>query len=119
MKVYFTMKLKRNRPALGSTKPLIQWVSGALSLGVKRPGREADHLPPSSAAVKNAWRYTSTPNTSSWRGTSLSTGKFYPYLYLYLAISGNSSHYSVQKYLSSLLQNSVTHCFALCNKTSE
>jgi hypothetical protein len=27
-------------------------VSGALSLGVKRPGREADHLPPSSAAVK-------------------------------------------------------------------
>jgi hypothetical protein len=31
------------------------------SLGVKRPGREADHSPPSSAEVKNAWRYTSTP----------------------------------------------------------
>jgi hypothetical protein len=27
---------------------------GALSLGVKRPGREADHLPPSSAEVKNS-----------------------------------------------------------------
>jgi hypothetical protein len=34
---------------------------GALSLGVKRPGREADHSPPSSAEVKNAWNYTSTP----------------------------------------------------------
>jgi hypothetical protein len=34
---------------------------GALSLGVKRPGYEADHSPPSSAEVKNAWSYTSTP----------------------------------------------------------
>jgi len=30
-------------------------------LGVKRPGREADHSPPSNTAVKNAWSYTSTP----------------------------------------------------------
>jgi hypothetical protein len=28
--------------------------------GVKRPGREADHSPPSSAEVTNAWSYTST-----------------------------------------------------------
>jgi hypothetical protein len=34
----------------------------ALSLGVKRPGRKADHSPPSSAEVKNAWSYTSTPS---------------------------------------------------------
>jgi hypothetical protein len=34
-------------------------ISGALSLGVKRPGCDADHLPPSSAEVKNAWIYTS------------------------------------------------------------
>jgi hypothetical protein len=47
--------------ALGPTQPPIQWVPGALSLGVKRPGREADHSPPSSAEVKNAWSYTSTP----------------------------------------------------------
>jgi hypothetical protein len=39
----------------------IQWVPRTLSLGVKRPGREADHSPPSSAEVKNAWSYTSTP----------------------------------------------------------
>jgi hypothetical protein len=31
--------------------------------GVKRPGGEADHSPPSSAEVKNAWSYTFTPPT--------------------------------------------------------
>jgi hypothetical protein len=34
------------------THPLIQWVPGALSLVVKRPGRKTDHSPPSSAEVK-------------------------------------------------------------------
>jgi hypothetical protein len=29
--------------------------------GGKRPWREADYSPPSSAEVKNAWSYTSTP----------------------------------------------------------
>jgi hypothetical protein len=49
--------------------------------GLKRPGREADHSPPSSAEIKNAWSYTSTVTrlydpafieamgTSSWRST--------------------------------------------------
>jgi len=32
-----------------------------VSLGVKRPRREADHSPPSNAEVKNAWSYISTP----------------------------------------------------------
>jgi hypothetical protein len=41
-----------SRPALWPTQPPIQWVPGALSLGVKRQGREADHSPPSSAEVK-------------------------------------------------------------------
>jgi hypothetical protein len=41
------------RPALGFT--------GAPSLGVKRQGREADHLPPASTEVKKMWIYTSTP----------------------------------------------------------
>jgi hypothetical protein len=50
-----------SRTALGPTQPPIQWVPGILSLGVKRPGREADHSPPSSAEVKNAWSYTSAP----------------------------------------------------------
>jgi hypothetical protein len=50
-----------SRPALGPTQPPIQWVPGALSVGVKRLGREADGSPLSSAEVKNAWFYTSTP----------------------------------------------------------
>jgi hypothetical protein len=50
-----------SRTALGSTQPPLQWVAGALSLEVNWPGREADHSPPSSAEVKNAWSYTSTP----------------------------------------------------------
>jgi hypothetical protein len=49
------------RTALGPNQPPIQWVPGALSLGIKWPGREADHSPPSSAEVKNSWTYTSTP----------------------------------------------------------
>jgi hypothetical protein len=38
--------------------------------GIKHLGRKGDHLPPSSAEVKNEWSYTSPPlpNTSSWRG---------------------------------------------------
>jgi hypothetical protein len=31
-------------------------------LGVKRPGREADHSTPSSAEVNNAWSYASIPS---------------------------------------------------------
>jgi len=57
-------------------------VQGALSPGVEREGREADHSPQSSADVKNEWNYASTSplrlhgvvhklaiNTSSRRGT--------------------------------------------------
>jgi hypothetical protein len=50
-----------SRPALGSTQPPIQGVSGDLSPKVKRPGREADHSPPASADVKKMRIYTSTP----------------------------------------------------------
>jgi hypothetical protein len=38
----------------GAIQPSIQWVREALSPeGIKRPGREADHSPPSRAAVKS------------------------------------------------------------------
>jgi hypothetical protein len=43
-----------SRPALGPTQPPVQWVPGVFSPGVKaRPGRDADHSPPSSAEVEN------------------------------------------------------------------
>jgi hypothetical protein len=41
-----------SRTALGPTQPPIQWVPAALSLRVKRLGREGDHSSPSSAEVK-------------------------------------------------------------------
>jgi hypothetical protein len=45
-----------------------------VSLGVKMLAREADHPPPRTDEVKNAWH----PNTSSWRGVMLSTGTTLP-----------------------------------------
>jgi hypothetical protein len=41
-----------SRTALRPTQPPIKWVPGILSLGVKRPGIEADHSPPSRAEFK-------------------------------------------------------------------
>jgi hypothetical protein len=50
-----------SRPTLGPKKPPTQWVPGALTLGLKRLGREADHSPPSTIDVKNVCSYTSVP----------------------------------------------------------
>jgi hypothetical protein len=60
------------RTALGPTQPPIQWIPGALSLEIKRLGREADHSHPSSAEVKE-WveLYLHSPNMPSWRGAQL------------------------------------------------
>jgi hypothetical protein len=60
-KIFFTA----SRPALGPTKPHIEWVPGALSLRVKRPGREADNSLPSSAEVKNGGVIPPLPHMSS------------------------------------------------------
>jgi hypothetical protein len=46
---------------LGPTQPLVQWVPGALCPGVKRPRREADHSPPTSAKVKKTDLYIHSP----------------------------------------------------------
>jgi hypothetical protein len=51
-----------SRPGLGSTQPPIQWVLGALSPGVKRPGREADHSHPASAEDKKMWSIHPLPH---------------------------------------------------------
>jgi hypothetical protein len=48
------------RPAMGPTQPPVQCVPG-LSRGIKRPGRDADPSPTSSAKVKKELSYISTP----------------------------------------------------------
>jgi hypothetical protein len=62
------------RPVVSNVQhiPMTQWgekyyTVEAVSLWVKRTGREADHSPPSSAEVKNACLHLH-PNTHSWRG---------------------------------------------------
>jgi hypothetical protein len=50
-----------SRETLGPTQPLIQWVPAPVTPGVKRPAREVEHSPSSSAEIKNPWSYTSTP----------------------------------------------------------
>jgi hypothetical protein len=47
------------RPALRPTQPPTQWVLDFIPW-VKRPGREADHSPPSSTKVKETWICIST-----------------------------------------------------------
>jgi hypothetical protein len=59
MTLYFSTL---SRLALGLTQPPIQWVPGALSLGVKQQGREADQSPPVIAEVKKLYIYINTPS---------------------------------------------------------
>jgi hypothetical protein len=55
--------------------------TGDLSLRVKWPGREADHSPPSSAEVKKAWIYISTPQYAFMAWCLVKAqGKLYLYL---------------------------------------
>jgi hypothetical protein len=59
-----------SRPALGPNHPPLQWLSGALFLGAKRPGREADNL---HLVLRSRMRgaIPPLPNTSSWRDAQL------------------------------------------------
>jgi hypothetical protein len=57
----FFFSPQRPRP----TQPPIQWLPGALSPGIKRQVREADHSPPVSAEVKNGAIHPLSHN-SSW-----------------------------------------------------
>jgi hypothetical protein len=54
-----------SRPALGPHPASCTMGTGCF-LGVKRPGRGADHLPPPSAEVENEYCYTSTPHLGPW-----------------------------------------------------
>ena len=53
-----TMEVPKNSQP---TQPPIQWVPGALSLGMEQPGQETDQSPPSKANGKNEWANTCIP----------------------------------------------------------
>jgi hypothetical protein len=85
--------LHRVQNGSGVHQPPIQWVPGALSLGVKRPLHEADHSPPSSSEVKE-WveLYLHSLNMPSWRGAPLKHGDNFTF-YLYLTHIRNSWYF--------------------------
>jgi len=56
-----------SRLALRPIQTPTQWIPGALSPGVKWLQREADHVPPSRAGIKNRGALLPLPHTSSWR----------------------------------------------------
>jgi hypothetical protein len=67
------VRFRQGQTDSGATQPLIQWIPGTLSPGVKRMGHEANHPPKPSAEVKTRLNYTSITHTSSWSGACLST----------------------------------------------
>jgi hypothetical protein len=88
-----------SRPALGSTQPPIQLVPGAFSPGIKRPGREADHSPPTNAEVKKTSERRSIhplPHTPSWGSAYLVKYSynftFLPYRYGKVLENGSTVH---------------------------
>jgi hypothetical protein len=75
-----------SRPALGLTEPHLQWIAGALSLGVKWSGRDAYHSPPSSVEVRMCGAIPPFPQHSfmAWCAVKKAQGQLYFYLYLAL-----------------------------------
>jgi hypothetical protein len=53
--------LQNVKTGCGAHPPSHQMDTGVPYPGVKQPGREANHSPPSSADIKNAWSCNSTP----------------------------------------------------------
>jgi hypothetical protein len=56
-------RLKKNAKKLNSEQPVFESRVNALSPGVKRPKREAEHSLPASAKVKKIWIYTVCPGS--------------------------------------------------------
>jgi hypothetical protein len=60
---YIMLSFERICVSMGVVRHPVSYLVGTRDSfpGVKRPGREADHSPPSSAEVKNTWSCISTP----------------------------------------------------------
>jgi hypothetical protein len=110
-----------SRLLLGPTQPPKQWTLGTLIPGVKRPGRQADHSPSSSAEVKE-WveLYLHSPNTFSLRRAQLKAqGQLYLYLlklnvlnWMVARIPG--IHSALNFFVNVILIYFFFHTFAIC-----
>jgi hypothetical protein len=102
---FFSSPPRRER--LEPTQHSIHWVPG-----IKQPGREADHSPPSSAEVKNSLSYNSTPNTPSWRVAQLKRRDKFTFTLPYRAENGYFSYIDLQmhvvKYVHMYTRDKVT-----------
>jgi len=59
---------------MGSTQRILEWITGVLSAGVKRPEREINHSSLYNAEVKNEGLYFYSPNTfMAWIGKTAFT----------------------------------------------
>jgi hypothetical protein len=67
--------LRRQEPCVFFLASLIQGVSGAVSLGVKRPECESDRLPPFGAKVNNASYYNSIHGFGQGQTVTSADGK--------------------------------------------
>jgi hypothetical protein len=110
-----------SRQVLGPTEPLIQWISAALSLGGKRPGREADHSPQSNAEVKRMHgcilplpQYV----PMSWCSLELQRQfylfNFYPlcsnrFTLFFALVTGGAAYYTTLNVTTKQLQVRITH----------
>jgi hypothetical protein len=75
-----------SRLALVPTQHTAQWVPGAVSLGVKQQGHEADHSAPSSAEIKSGGAVPPLPIRLHGMLNKLGTGTTIPLPYLLVYI---------------------------------
>jgi hypothetical protein len=90
----------------------MQRVTAVFSLGVKRPGREADDTPSSSADVKECMEiYIHSPSTPSWRGAQFKAqGQLY--LLYFTCIDTYNITYTfinAHKYMRGFIIHTHTH----------
>jgi hypothetical protein len=71
---------------------------------VKRPGREADYLPPYSAEVKKLWSYTSTPPYAFMMCSVKAQGQLYLYQKWFCSSEFNTDSSVLRHYYSRALQ---------------
>jgi len=78
------------------SRPVL-WIPEILFPGVRRPSRDTDHSPTSSARLRMRWALPSLPRTSSWRGAWLSPRKILPFTRLCTWFYATRENNAVQK----------------------